>query len=368
MGAVFSGFGTSKASKETANAARDAGALTAAATDRATQENSRQSALARRDFLNAQNGAENALLGGFQGAQNALAPLLQGEGAIRDAILYENGLGEAPEGYEGIQSTPGFDFLESEGRRAILNRASAMGGLNSGAVLKELSRYQTGLDSQNYQAGYNRLLGLDDRARSARGALVDLNNSLGANRANVFMGHGTNLANTRLNEGQVASQNALIAGNAASEAAIRVGNARAQGTQALFDIPLNQHMLDLQTASTGAEAFGNIAGGMSSFAAISDSRDKSDVEDIGVGLDFLMDLEPVTFTYDVRHGENPMDGTVSGFMAQSLQKVQEDHGVDLGLVNDSDEQHLTVNYASLIPVLVGAVQELTQKVNELEGA
>jgi hypothetical protein len=346
LGSIFSAIGTNSAAKKIASSARQASAQSA--------EGQR---LARKDLSDSSTSARRVLDSAFNNASGYWEPVLDGSDVRQQAILYENGLADRPQGYEGIQSTPGFDFLESEGRRSILNRASAMGGLNSGSVLKELSRFQTGLDSQNYQAGYNRLAGLVNRDTQARGALSNLNTNLGNNVANVYMQQGVNSANTRIGQA-----------NALADGTIRSGNALAQGRQALFNLPQNMLNENLQVAGTAAEIFGNVAGGASSFAALSDERDKADVEPVSVGIDFIMDLEPVTFTYDVRQGDNPMDGPVSGFMAQSLQEIQSEHGVDLGLVNDSDDQRLTVNYASMIPVLVGAVQELTHKIKELESA
>lgn len=346
MGAVISGIGAIKASKTQAKAAQSA----ADAQARSQQQ-------ARADFITGRDEGLKSLQAGFDGAVGALNPLVQGGDTDLQAYRSELGLGERPEGYAGFQKSPGYEFAQEQGMRGIQNSFSASGGINSGAILKAAARFNNGLANQDYGNHLARLGGLAQTGVNARNALSNLHSGYGKDQANVFLNHAANSANSRIGEG-----------NALAEGAIRVGNARAQGTQALFDIPLNQHMLDLQTVSTAAEAFGNVAGGVSSFAAISDERDKTDVSDMDVGLDFLMDLEPITFTYDVRDGDNPIDGPVSGFMAQSLQGIQEAHGVDLGLVNDTDEQHLTVNYAGLIPVLVGAVQELTNKVKELEAA
>lgn len=346
MGAVFSGLGANKAAKTQARAAQSA-----ADTQARGQERARSDLTAGRNF------ALKVVGQGFNSAVGQLNPLVASGDVDLQAYRSELGLGDAPADYAGFTHTPGYEHRRSEGLRGITNAFAASSGLNSGAIQKAQMRYATGLANQDYDNHLARLGGLAQTGVNARNAMSNLYSGFGKDQANIFLNHATNSANTRIGEG-----------NALAEGAIRVGNAKAQGTQALFDIPQNFLNENLQVAGTGAEIFGNVAGGASSFAAISDERDKTDVVPVGVGLDFVMDLEPITFTYDVRQGENPMDGPVSGFMAQSLQEIQQDHGVDLGLVNDSDGQHLTVNYASLIPVLVGAVQELTHKVKELEAA
>ena len=243
---ILTGIGANKAAKSQAKAA------TASAAQAAEGQ-----ALARADILRGGANARNALEASFNDASGLWEPVLAQSDVARQAILYENGLAEAPAGYEGVQSTPGFDFLQSEGRKSILNRASGMGGVNSGAVLKELSRYQTDLDAQNYSQGYNRLLGVNNTALEARNALTNLQSNFGSNTANTFLNQATQSANTRVGQA-----------NALADGTIRAGNARAQGTQALFNIPQNFLNENLQVAGTAAEIFGNVAGGASSFVGV----------------------------------------------------------------------------------------------------
>jgi hypothetical protein len=346
MAAAFSGFGANKAAKTQAKAANNAAATQA-----------RGAAQARADLIAGKNEGRAALGAQFEQAKALLTPLTQGSEMSRAAIMYENGLGPRPEGYEGVQSTPGFDFLQSEGRKSILNRAAQMGGVNSGAVLKELSRYQTNLDAQNYGAGYARLLDADNRSTQAVGALSDLRTNYGRDISNVALGHATQSAGTRLQES-----------NAIANGILGAGNAKAQGTQALFDIPQADLNNSLQIASTGAEVL-NAAGGVSSFAALSDRRDKSEIQPINVGLDLVEDLEPVTFVWDRRDGQNPTDEPVAGFIAQDLRDVQEQHDAKhLDLVDDSNEERIEARYQNLLPVMVSAIQELSAEVKTLKEA
>jgi hypothetical protein len=57
----------------------------------------------------------------------------------------------------------------------------------------------------------------------------------------------------------------------------------------------------------------------------------------------------------------------AGFIAQDFQRIQEKYGVEwLGLVDDSDENQLKINYIRLIPILVKSIQELTREIEELK--
>ena len=58
-----------------------------------------------------------------------------------------------------------------------------------------------------------------------------------------------------------------------------------------------------------------------------------------------------------------------GFIAQELDETQTEFGVEenLNLVYKSNPDKLEASYGRLIPVLVKAIQELSAKVEELEG-
>ena len=99
----------------------------------------------------------------------------------------------------------------------------------------------------------------------------------------------------------------------------------------------------------------------------SDERDKTDIVDLPVGLDFVNTLKPVKFKWQTREGADK-DGTVrAGFTAQQLKSAQEDANADfLDLVYESNPDKLEATYSNLIPVLVQAVQDLSAQVNQLK--
>lgn len=101
---------------------------------------------------------------------------------------------------------------------------------------------------------------------------------------------------------------------------------------------------------------------VTSITSLSDSRDKSNVEDSTYGLEVVKSLRPVTFEWDTRDGVKKGVKDL-GFIAQELQSVDNEY---LGLVYDENPEKLEATYGRLIPVLVKAIQELTAKVEALE--
>jgi len=103
-----------------------------------------------------------------------------------------------------------------------------------------------------------------------------------------------------------------------------------------------------------------------SITSLSDARDKKDVEDLSLGLNFVEKLRPVAFTWNMRDG-GKVDQPDTGFIAQELQQAQEDEGVVLpGLVYTTNPEKLEASYGKLIPSLVKSIQELSSQVKELQ--
>ena len=92
-------------------------------------------------------------------------------------------------------------------------------------------------------------------------------------------------------------------------------------------------------------------------SSLSDARDKTDVQELPEGLDFVSKLNPVKFQWQTRDG-NGKDGTYeAGFIAQELQSAQQDADADyLGLVMDENPDRLEASYGKLVPMLVKAIQ------------
>ena len=101
----------------------------------------------------------------------------------------------------------------------------------------------------------------------------------------------------------------------------------------------------------------------------SDARDKTDVSALPLGVDFIKTLNPVKYTWRHREPAEGKDGCQEvGFLAQEFQAAEQAVGAQdyLHLVEDDDPDHLFINQNRLIPVLVKAIQELSDKNDALE--
>lgn len=71
--------------------------------------------------------------------------------------LYEKQLGDLLTRPGSFQQTPGYQFARDQGMQAIQRSAAAKGRMGSGNVLTELSKFGTGLASQEYGSQMDRL-------------------------------------------------------------------------------------------------------------------------------------------------------------------------------------------------------------------
>ena len=102
-------------------------------------------------------------------------------------------------------------------------------------------------------------------------------------------------------------------------------------------------------------------------SSLSDGRDKTEVEDLPLGLDFIDTLRPVKFKWDTRDG-NGKDGSYeAGFIAQDLQSAQSTSDAEyLNMVMDENPDRLEASYGKLIPVLVQAIKDLKSEIETLK--
>ena len=113
--------------------------------------------------------------------------------------------------------------------------------------------------------------------------------------------------------------------------------------------------------------------GTQTLTSLSDGRDKTNIEETQYGLDFLMKLRPVDYTWQRRilepgDANNPKNGKRrSGFIAQELlEAAGEDGNQVLDLVYQANPERLEARYGNLIPSMVKSIQQLENKVRMLE--
>ena len=106
---------------------------------------------------------------------------------------------------------------------------------------------------------------------------------------------------------------------------------------------------------------------VTTITALSDSRDKTDIEPLPYGINFINSLNPVKFTWNMRDGG--IVGTPDmGFIAQDLKAAQEavDAKEVMRLVLEDNPERLEATSGRLLPIMVKALQELSAKVAALE--
>lgn len=210
---------------------------------------------------------------------------------------------------------------------------NATGTDNTGVGRQALQTITTGVEStavgsaalQNDTGGTNTAVG------------YQAGNNLSTGTNNTFLGHGTGGALV-----MTGANNSLI-GHAAAPTSAGVSNEFTLGDSSVATLRCQQ----------------------TTITALSDERDKDNIQDLNLGLQFINSLRPVSFKWNMRDG-GQVGNKDFGFIAQELQQVQEDEGHVPGLVYDSNPERLEASYGKLLPILIKAVQQLTARVEELE--
>jgi len=100
---------------------------------------------------------------------------------------------------------------------------------------------------------------------------------------------------------------------------------------------------------------------VTNITSLSDRRDKKDIEDLESSLEFIEQLKPVRFNWNMRDG-GKVDVPEIGFIAQDLKQVQLDTGMKIpNLVYDVNPEKLEASYGALLPLLVKSIQELSHE-------
>jgi hypothetical protein len=114
---------------------------------------------------------------------------------------------------------------------------------------------------------------------------------------------------------------------------------------------------------------------VTTITAISDRRDKTNIETLPIGLDFLTELKPVRWNWQERIQtddgqlvENTEVGAQDlGFVAQDLDELQTKYDAAwLGLVMKANPDRWEATPGKLLPVAIRAIQELAAKIDILE--
>jgi hypothetical protein len=238
--------------------------------------------------------------------------------------------------------------------------------------------------NNNTAVGYNVLDACTGSDNTAVGS-----NALGANvagTANSALGLAALSANLSGNQNTSIGYASLFSSTGSNNTAIGYGAGYGDGTSANTS-GSNNTFVGFQSMGATATESNVVTLGNSSITTlrcqtntitlISDARDKTDIEPLAFGLDFINALNPVSFTWNMRQPE-PKDGEPVevfgkvgipeiGFIAQELQAAQQATGVTIpGLVSTSNPDRLEAAPSTILPVLVKAIQQLSAQVTALQ--
>ena len=238
----------------------------------------------------------------------------------------------------------------------LIGYRAGYAGANNNAQSYEQNIY-IGSDAGAEAEGVGNI-GIGQNANAAAN-LGFYNTALGVNALQSQTGGDFNVAvgNDALQQMQTATNNTAI-GKAAGSTVVGFSNTTALGhnsqPQANDEVVLGDNAVTTLRCNTPV------------ISGLSDVRDKDNIEELSCGLDFIMDLEPVSWDWERRDGT--MKGKKgSGFVAQEIDEVVQDwEAEDIlpSLVNKNNPDAWEVGNAALIPVLVKAIQELKAQLDE----
>lgn len=103
--------------------------------------------------------------------------------------------------YAAFRATPGYQFTQQEGTQAAERSAAARGMLGSGATLKAIDRYSSGLADQTYNSYVGQLQSIAGLGQSATGSTAQAGQIAANNISQSYMQAGQARASSYANTG-----------------------------------------------------------------------------------------------------------------------------------------------------------------------
>jgi hypothetical protein len=207
---------------------------------------------------------------------------------------------------------------------------------------------------------------------------------------NVAIGTLALASNTTASTNTAVGTNALIC-NTTGSANTTVGkDALGKQTTGANNTSIGQGALNSVTSGFGNVAIGNDSGAQGAmiditgednravfghnsitnayvkvaFTVTSDQRDKTNLGTVPHGLDFVNQLNPVSFQFKKsRDNDAPHGDMRYGFLAQDILALEGDNPV---IIDNEFEDALKYKGEHLVPVLVNAIKELKAEIDELK--
>ena len=266
-----------------------------------------------------------------RGAQNLQPFQQQGSQAydLQAALSGAMGPEAQAQAYQQFQRSPGQQFLQQEGERALLRNAAAIGGLGGGNVRRSLLEYGQGLAQQDFANQFDRLgqlssAGLNAASTGAQlqGQQAGIQANLGQYGAQIPVQTGAAIAQNRFQTGR-------DIGAARADTSTNLANLISQQGAGISDIigagapQLNQlYQMAAQGDVAAREQLGvalaNLAGqqgsqyGQQQFTPIQPSSMLGQVGTLASGLGTMLQYTPDKYDYTVDDG-----ATIPNYVMQS---------------------------------------------------
>lgn len=140
-----------------------------------------------------------------EGRQETLTPVTDyGRGTLGGQldILGINGADKQQAAYDSIQSSPAFTSLTKTGENAILQNASATGGLRGGNTQAALAQFRPALLAQLIDAQFAKLGGITSMGQNAAAGVGNAGMNTGNNVTNLLQQQGAAQAGAALANGR----------------------------------------------------------------------------------------------------------------------------------------------------------------------
>lgn len=196
-GAYFQSEATKDAAETQSGAAREAAGIQSEAAQAGIAEQQRQ----------------------FNAVQELLNPFVEaGNTALQQQQALSGSLGQEAQqqAISGIEGSSQFTAMQQQGENAILQNASATGGLRGGNVQGALGQFRPQLLNELVNQRFGQLSGLSQMGQASAAGVGAAGQSTGANIANLLGQSGQAQAQGMLGAGSAAAQQQLASGQFAA--------------------------------------------------------------------------------------------------------------------------------------------------------
>ncbi len=255
-------------------------------------------------------------------------------------------------------------------------RYNTTGSYNSAFGLSSLESNTIG--SYNYAFGWKSLnINTTGNQNSAFGPYSLNSNTTGSN--NTALGYNSLSSNTVGFNNTAMGHHSLQynTGNYNTALGYNAGSTITTGANltciGIDAIPTSPTALDQITLGNGFVT--SLRCNVTTITSLSDMRDKKNITDLTLGLDFITKLKPRQFNWDKRewYDNNISDGSkmkeapTAGFIAQELDEVQTTSNAEwVNLVLKDNPEKWEATPGNLLPIMVKAIQELKTENDELK--